>query len=282
MSDDSRYGALAPIARTGWALSMTRPVSAFERELLAPLIGDAAIVLGTLLAAALIAGFVANRLARPLRQLSRSAAAIGRGDRPVIPLLAGGAEVEQLSSAMRSMQAAVAHREDDLRLLATASERLTVSLEYTETLHTAADVAVPDFADWCVVDVVEAGRVTRAAVAQADPATEALAQRLHETYPPDVTSSRGPIGRVVASGHEEWSGNTSDEFFRSYICAPLIVGGQVRGTILFITRRRVASIPSALASLASSRDASRSAREARLTEVVNPSGHATTPLRRRP
>ena len=235
LSGDNRYGALAPIARTGWALSMTRPVSALERELLAASIGDAAVLLGTLLAAAVIAGFVANRLARPLRQLSHSAVAIGRGDRPVIPLLAGGAEVEQLSSAMRSMQAAVAHREDDLRLLATASERLTGSLEYTETLHTAADVAVPDFADWCVVDVVEAGRVTRAAVAHADRTKEPLAQRLDEAFPPDVANSRGPIGRVVATGREELNASTSDEFFRSYICAPLIVGGQVCGTILFIT-----------------------------------------------
>ena len=86
--------------------------------------------------AGLIAAFVANRLARPLRELSRSAVAIGRGDRPVIPHLRGGAEVEQLSAAMRTMQAAVAHREDDLRLLASSSERLTESLEYTETLRT--------------------------------------------------------------------------------------------------------------------------------------------------
>lgn len=253
LSTDRRYGALAPIARTGWVLAMTRPLAALERELLAPLAGDAAVVLGTLLAAGLIAAFVANRLARPLRELSRSAVAIGHGDRPVIPQLTGGAEVEQLSAAMRTMQAAVAQREDDLRLLATASERLTESLEYTETLRTAADIAVPDFADWCVVDIVDAGRLTRAAVAHADPAKQPLAQRLHETYPPDVASSRGPIGRVVATGRAELNGDTSDDFLqqaasgadelaiyrelspRSYICEPLVVGGQVRGTILFIT-----------------------------------------------
>jgi signal transduction histidine kinase len=253
LSTDPRYGAIVPIARTGWVLAMTRPTAALERELLTPFIGDAAVVLGTLLAAGLIAAYVANRLAQPLRQLSRSAVAIGRGERPVIPLLTGGAEVEQLSSAMRTMQASVAHREDDLRLLATASERLTESLEYTQTLRTAADIAVPDFADWCVVDIVEAGRITRAAVAHADPAKESLAQRLHETYPPDVNSSRGPVGRVVATEREELSSDTSDDFLeraargpaelalyrelapRSYICAPLSVGGQVRGTIQFIT-----------------------------------------------
>lgn len=253
LSSDRRYGAMVPIARTGWALAMTRPLAALESELFTRLVGDAALVLGTLLVAGLVAAYAANRLARPLRELSRSAVAIGRGDRPIIPHLVGDAEVEQLSSAMRTMQAAVAHREDDLRLLATASERLTGSLEYTETLSTAADVAVPDFADWCVVDVVEAGRVTRAAVAHADPTKEPLAQRLHETYPPDVASARGPIGRVIASGREELNGDTSDEFLadaargpvelalyrelgpRSYICAPLTIGGQVRGTIMFIT-----------------------------------------------
>ena len=253
LSSDRRYGALAPIARTGWVLAMTRPLTALEAELLTRLIGDAAAVLGTLLIAALLAAYVANRLARPLRELSRSAVAIGRGDRPIIPELAGGAEVEQLSAAMRSMQAAVAHREDDLRLLATSSERLTGSLEYTETLRTAAAVAVPDFADWCVVDIVDAGRLTRAAVAHGDPAKQALAQRLHETYPPDVASSRGPIGRVVTTGREELKSDMTDDLLqkpsrgqeelalyrelapRSYICEPLVLGGQVRGTIMFIT-----------------------------------------------
>jgi signal transduction histidine kinase/HAMP domain-containing protein len=253
LSSDRRYGAIVPIARTGWALAMTRPLAALESELFTRLVGDAALVLGTLLIAGLLAAYAANRLARPLRQLSRSAVAIGRGDRPIIPQLTGDAEVEQLSSAMRTMQAAIAHREDDLRLLATSSERLTQSLEYSETLRTAADVAVPDFADWCVVDIVESGRITRAAVAHADPAKQPLANRLHETYPPDVTSSRGPIGRVVATGREELNADTSDAFLqqaargpvelalyrelapRSYICAPLTVGGQVRGTILFIT-----------------------------------------------
>ncbi|MDP9252969.1 MAG: ATP-binding protein [Chloroflexota bacterium] len=253
LSSDRRYGALAPIARTGWVLAITRPLAALETELLTRLIGDAAAVLGTLLVAGLLAAFVANRLARPLRQLSRSAVAIGRGERPVIPHVTGGAEVEQLSAAMRTMQAAVAHREDDLRLLASSSERLTGSLEYTETLRTAADVAVPDFADWCVVDMVEAGRITRAAVAHADPAKQHLAQGLHENYPPDVASSKGPIGRVVASGREELMTEMPDALLqqvarsseelalyrelgpRSYICEPLTVGGQVRGTIMFLT-----------------------------------------------
>ncbi len=253
LSSDRRYGALAPIARTGWVLAITRPLAALERELLTRLIGDAAAVLGTLLVAGLLAAYVANRLARPLRQLSRSAVAIGRGERPVIPHATGGAEVEQLSAAMRTMQAAVAHREDELRLLASSSERLTGSLEYTETLRTAADVAVPDFADWCVVDMVEAGRITRAAVAHADPAKQPLAQRLHENYPPDVASSRGPIGRVVTSGREELMTEMPDALLqqvarsseelalyrelgpRSYICEPLTVGGQVRGTIMFLT-----------------------------------------------
>jgi signal transduction histidine kinase len=253
LSSDRRYGALAPVARTGWVLAMTRPLATLESQLLTRLASDAAVALGTLLVAGLVAAYVANRLSRPLRQLSRSAVAIGRGDRPVIPRLAGGAEVEQLSAAMRAMQAAVAHREDDLRLLATSSERLTESLEYTETLRTAAGVAVPDFADCCVVDMIESGQITRAAVAHADPERQPLAQHLQDSFPPDVASLRGPIGRVATSGREELNNDTTDAFLRgiargpdelalyrelaprSYICEPLIVGGQVRGTILFLT-----------------------------------------------
>ncbi|MEP6693693.1 MAG: GAF domain-containing sensor histidine kinase, partial [Chloroflexota bacterium] len=71
--------------------------------------------------------------------------------------------------------------------------------------------------------------------------------------PPDVASSRGPIGRVVSSGREELKSEVSDSFLqkaargadelalyrdlapRSYICEPLVLGGQVRGTIMFLT-----------------------------------------------
>ncbi|MEO7109413.1 MAG: CHASE3 domain-containing protein [Polyangiaceae bacterium] len=41
--------------------------------------------------------------------------------------------------------------------LATAGEALVSSLDYAATLATVAQVAVPDLADWCAVDLLEAG-----------------------------------------------------------------------------------------------------------------------------
>src|SRR5207248_4080753 len=127
---------------------------------------------------------LANRLARPLHELTNISASIARGERPTIPNGSGGIEVETLASAMRVMQSAVAKREDELRLLAEAGESLSASLDYADTVQRAARVAVPGFADWCVVDVLENGVIARAAVATADPSREATARELRERFPP--------------------------------------------------------------------------------------------------
>jgi PAS domain S-box-containing protein len=71
------------------------------------------------------------------------------------------------------------HAEESLRFLAEASEALTSSLDYEETLKATVRLSVPILADWCVVAVVEEnGEPRRVAVAHADPAKDALAQRL--------------------------------------------------------------------------------------------------------
>ncbi len=111
----ARYGALVPIPRTGWVLGVTRPLAALEAEALSRVAANAAAVVASILFAAAVAAYLANRLARPLRELSTSAAAIARGERPVIPTFSGTVEVEQLSATMRTMQTAIASREDDLR-----------------------------------------------------------------------------------------------------------------------------------------------------------------------
>jgi PAS domain S-box-containing protein len=69
------------------------------------------------------------------------------------------------------------------RLLAEATRRLEEGLDVTSVAEIAASLAVPELADWCVVDIIERdGEVRRAAVAHADPADEALAAELRR-YP---------------------------------------------------------------------------------------------------
>jgi signal transduction histidine kinase len=249
-----QFGALVPIVRAGWALSVTRPVAGFDAELTSRLISDTIAVLATLLVAALIATLIANRLSRPLRELSFVSTAIARGDRPIIPAATGGIEVEQLNAAMRAMQGAVAKREEELRLLAVSGESLAASLDYSDTLRRAARVGIPDFADWCVVDILEGGAIARAAVATADPAHEGMAQELRARFPPSQSSDpKGPIPRAIATREPVLMSDVDDAFLervsrhpdelrlfrelrpRSFITIPLPISDRVIGAVTFIS-----------------------------------------------
>jgi signal transduction histidine kinase len=253
---DPQFGALVPIARTGWVMSIARPVAGLDAELASRLLSDVIAVIAALTAAGLIATFIATRLARPLLDLSEVASGIARGERPMIPRLEGGGfEVERLAAAMRTMQGAVARREDELRLLAAAGESLGSSLDYADSLRRASRVAVPGFADWCVIDVMEGGVLARAAVATADPALEDLARELHERFPPSQPSaeSHGPIARAITSGAPVLETQITDEFLagvarhpdelelyrklapRSFIAMPLLVGDRILGAVTFLT-----------------------------------------------
>ena len=251
---DARFGALVPVSGVGWVLALTRPAALLQPELYGRLLGDAVAVLATLTVAAIIATLMANRLARPLRDLSQVASAIARGERPLIPAEPAGAEVEQLAAAMRTMQAAVAKREDELRLLSAAGESLSGTLVYAEAIARASRVAIPGLADWVVVDVLEGGIILRSAVAAADPARQEEAQRLRDRFPPSQpTDPRGPIPRAIATREPVLMSDVTDDFLvavsrhpdelalyrllgpRSFMTLPLFIGDRVIGAVTFIT-----------------------------------------------
>ena len=83
--------------------------------------------------------------------------------------------------------------EDQRTFIVTASDALSRSLDYRETLTQVAELAANgELADWCAVHVVEAdGSLSEVAVAHADPAKLTLARELQERYPPDPT--RRPV-----------------------------------------------------------------------------------------
>ncbi|HEY3253110.1 MAG TPA: GAF domain-containing protein, partial [Polyangiaceae bacterium] len=68
--------------------------------------------------------------------------------------------------------------------LARAMETLASSLDYHTTLTRVAELAVPELADWCTIDILEPGaRVSRQlAVAHADPAKVAFAREIGQRY----------------------------------------------------------------------------------------------------
>ena len=89
------------------------------------------------------------------------------------------------------------------RFMAHASETLMSSLDYEETLRNVAWLAVPEIADWCVVELVdERGARQQIVVAHRDPAKLELAERLRQFEPEELDPDRG-VGRVLRTGASE-------------------------------------------------------------------------------
>jgi PAS domain S-box-containing protein len=87
-----------------------------------------------------------------------------------------------------------------LRMLAKASEMLSDSLDYEETIARVAEAAVPGFADWCSVELVDAdGQLLPLVVAHVDPEKVEWARALRERYPPNFEDPSG-VGAVIRTG----------------------------------------------------------------------------------
>jgi signal transduction histidine kinase len=135
-----------------------------------------------------------------------------------------------------------------LRFLSDASASLAESLDYETTVAQVAALAVPRFADWCVVDVMGTGRLERAAVAcpadvppelveavkaanresDSNMAAKVLVQRA-SVFLPDI----GPheLHAVTDDGRERSVIEAMG--LRSLIAAPLIARGRALGVLTF-------------------------------------------------
>lgn len=79
------------------------------------------------------------------------------------------------------------------RFLADASATLAELTDYASTLQRVASLAVPVFADWCIVEMQEAGDALRPlAVMHTDPERVRLAHELFRKYPPGGTNPTDP------------------------------------------------------------------------------------------
>lgn len=138
-----------------------------------------------------------------------------------------------------------------LEFLADAAEELASSLDYETTLARVAQLAVPRFADWCAIDVVEGARLNRVAVAHVDPAKVELAQAMQDRYPPDPNSPVGPwevirTARpllipeitdemlVATAVDEEQLQIARDLKLRSALTVPLSARGKIFGVISWV------------------------------------------------
>ncbi|TFY98768.1 ATP-binding protein [Ramlibacter rhizophilus] len=141
----------------------------------------------------------------------------------------------------------------DMEFLARASDELADLDDLQATLDKIAHLAVPGFADWCTVDLLEEGNaLRRVAMAHQDRERLARAQELQAQYPPDPRTTGG-VWDVLRSGRarlvEELTQDTLQRFvpdpgrqaavrelgFHSYIMAPLVAHGQPFGILSFAT-----------------------------------------------
>jgi PAS domain S-box-containing protein len=84
--------------------------------------------------------------------------------------------------------------------MAEASRVLASSMSFERTLQHVAELAVPQIADFCAVDLLNhVGEIERVAIQHADPQRLALAERLADTYQPRLDDPEGP-GEVIRTG----------------------------------------------------------------------------------
>jgi signal transduction histidine kinase/FixJ family two-component response regulator len=141
----------------------------------------------------------------------------------------------------------------DQQLVMKVGAELAASLDYEATLQKAARLVVDEFAEWCLVDVVDReGRVRDVAVAHRDPRKEEVAKLLVRKLPQLASAPHG-VARVLRTKEAELHTSTLDENpplghylgadypdalrelgARSYICVPLLVRDEAIGAITYV------------------------------------------------
>lgn len=137
--------------------------------------------------------------------------------------------------------------------LAKADAVLASSLDYEQTLRNVAELAVPDIADWCAVDLLDPdGDRRTVAVAHIDPERLAFAEEIRG-YVPDRVDRRSGIGLVLSTGESLLYPEISDEMlaasavdehhlallraigFHSALIVPLRLGDRILGAITLVS-----------------------------------------------
>lgn len=145
--------------------------------------------------------------------------------------------------------------EQAMRLLSNASNLVANSLDYEATLAAVAQLAVPGFADWSSVEILEPGGTMRqVAVAHSDPARAALGRELRRRYPLNMELTFG-VPNVVRTSQSELYEDIPDSLLqniaqdpqelqalrklglRSAMIVPLIARGRTIGAMIFVSER---------------------------------------------
>lgn len=140
---------------------------------------------------------------------------------------------------------------DRQRFLAESGAVLAESLELTDSFARVVRLAVPEIADWAVVDMLRDGELHRVAFAHVDPERERVAEVLVRSYPPrretdpgvwDVIEHRrgALLARIPPQSMRNPNMRPEDlELFlrlgfSSWMCVPLTAHGRVLGALSFV------------------------------------------------
>jgi PAS domain S-box-containing protein len=140
-----------------------------------------------------------------------------------------------------------------LGFLAQASGVLAGSLDYERTLTEVAGLAVPDVADWCAVDIVEAdGSLRQITSVHPDPEQEALLLELRRRYRAEKGATAGVTYSITASEPilaADVTGQMEIDLLeeekevyermgpRSYMIVPLTARGRTIGALTLLSAR---------------------------------------------
>jgi PAS domain S-box-containing protein len=104
--------------------------------------------------------------------------------------------------------------------LASVSETLAGSLDYETTLSHVVQRVVPDFADGCVLDLLEPdGSLRRLAIAHVDPIRVEIARELARHHPLRLEDATGS-GAVIRTGRTELVPEVTDQMLVQYASDP--------------------------------------------------------------
>ncbi|HEY8369247.1 MAG TPA: PAS domain-containing protein, partial [Thermodesulfobacteriota bacterium] len=138
-----------------------------------------------------------------------------------------------------------------LRLLDRTSAALGSSLDYETTLALIARLAVPDLADWCVIDLAEPDGRFRAVAMTHREAEKATRLKELADHPP-APEGAYPAAHVIRTGRPEllpvvpdgWIGTVSGCVehrrileavgVRSFLCVPLVARGRALGALSLV------------------------------------------------
>jgi two-component system phosphate regulon sensor histidine kinase PhoR len=151
---------------------------------------------------------------------------------------------EQLQAAERDAVSDSAERQARLDLLRRAGNDLAATVEVDTALTRVAEFVVEEFADWCVIDIVdEAGELRRRAVARAEMAKAYGARGPHDDPEAEIRAAVESGGTwVLPELGEASSGERvhvlGDLEARSAICVPLWARRQPLGALTIARTER--------------------------------------------